>query len=87
MNRCQGFTLLEVVLAVSIMSLIVATLYMAFGQATHTWTTQNTLTENAKRKAIVADMLTREFNSLRPYTYSHEKGTGYFFGANPRALF
>ena len=87
MKRAPGFTLLEVVLAVSIMSLIVATLYMAFGQATRTWSTQNILTESAKRMAIVTDMLSREFDQIRPYSFVTDKGTDFFFSASPAAMF
>jgi len=87
MKRNQGFTLLEVILAVSIMSLLVATLYMAFGQANRTWSTQNFSTDNAKRTAVITDMLNREFVQLRPYTFQGELGAEFFFCGSSNVIF
>ena len=87
MNRQEGFTLLEVVLAITIMSMIVATLYMALSQASRTWESQDRETDEAKRLAIVTDLLSLEFESLRPYNFLHEKGGGNFYAVSPSAMF
>lgn len=87
MRRSQGFTLLEVILAVTIMSLVVLTLHMAFSQASRAWRKQDLQTDTAKRLAIVSDMLGREFESIRPYNFQWEKGSNFFFATSTNALF
>lgn len=83
----QGFTLLEVVVSITILAMVVTCLYMAMSTAAKLWTRQESGVTMFQRKALLARLLTADFADIRRYTTNWERGQDFFFAGGPRALF
>jgi len=88
MNRpANGFTLLEVIVSMTIMALVVTVLYTAFSTGIRVWEDQDTKTAAIQERFIVTRLLARDFEQLRPYVFSWEKGKDFFFAGDRNILF
>ncbi|HDS16237.1 MAG TPA: prepilin-type N-terminal cleavage/methylation domain-containing protein [Proteobacteria bacterium] len=83
----QGFTLIEMVIAMTILALVVVVLYLAFSSAGRIWTRQQLRSGEGEREAALVRLLSDDLEKLVPYSYSWEKGQGFFFALGSRALF
>jgi prepilin-type N-terminal cleavage/methylation domain-containing protein len=86
-SRPAGFTLIEVVAAMTVMSLVVVVLYYSFSTALITWSKQDADNEEAERTVAMARLLTEDLNAGRPYTVNWKEGKDFFFAASERAVF
>jgi len=84
---CRGFTLIEMVIAMTILALIVTVLYLAFSSAGRVWSRQQLKGGRSEREAALLRLLRDDLGHLVPYTFSWEKGTGFFFALGPKVLF
>ena len=82
-----GFTLIEVMVSMTIMSLVITVLYLAFSTGVRVWTRQEDKTDNAQQLFIVTKFLKKDFINLRPYTFNWENGKSFFFTGNKDVLF
>lgn len=74
MKSSPGFTLIEVIISMTIMALVVTVLYYAFSLGVTTWNTQEIKSSAMERYFKVLKLLETDFSSMRPYTLQHEKG-------------
>ena len=83
-----GFTLLEMIISLTILSLVVLTIYVAFSLGVDVWRDMEEKRKTpAERKAIAIRLLHEDFDGLRPYTWNSEKGTYLFFAGGPQCVF
>ncbi|NCC60285.1 MAG: prepilin-type N-terminal cleavage/methylation domain-containing protein [Verrucomicrobiae bacterium] len=82
-----GFTLLEVIVSMTIMALVVTVLYSAFSTGTRVWEDQDNRLAAVQERFIVTRLLARDFEQLRPYSFSWEKGKGFFFAGDREKIF
>ena len=83
----EGFTLIEMVIAMTILALVVMILYLAFSSAGRIWSRQQVKGGLGEHEAALARLLNDDLQSLAPYSFSWEKGEGFFFALGPSALF
>ncbi len=83
----RGFTLIEMVIAMTILALVVMVLYLAFSSAGRIWTRQQIKGGRGEHEAALARLLSDDLQNLVPYSFSWEKGEGFFFALGPSALF
>ncbi len=82
-----GFTLIEMVIAMTILALVVMVLYLAFSSAGRIWSRQQVKGGLGEHEAALSRLLNDDLQNLVPYSFSWEKGEGFFFGVGPSALF
>ena len=82
-----GFTLIEMVIAMTILALVVTVLYLAFSTAGRIWSRQQIKSGRGEHEAALARLLSDDLQNLVPYSFSWERGQGFFFALGPRALF
>ena len=82
-----GFTLIEMVIAMTILALVVMVLYLAFSSAGQIWSRQQVKGGLGEHEAALARLLNDDLQNLVPYSFSWEKGQGFFFAVGPKALF
>ncbi|MGM0760868.1 MAG: PulJ/GspJ family protein [Thermodesulfobacteriota bacterium] len=83
-----GFTLLEMIISLTVMSLVVLTLYMAFSLGVDVWKKmEEDQKSKTQRKAIALRLLQNDFRSLCLYTFNSEKGEFLFFAGGPQCVF
>ncbi|MFW5791101.1 MAG: PulJ/GspJ family protein [Desulfohalobiaceae bacterium] len=82
-----GFTLIETVIALTVMALVVTILYAAFSTATRTWERQGRRTEPLQRHLQLVRLLSRDLLQSVPYTFSWERGKHSFVAGGPTTLF
>ena len=83
----RGFTLIEMIIALTILALVVSVLYLAFSSAGRIWSRQQFKGGRAERESALARLLQDDLGSLVPYNYSDENGAGFFFALGPKVLF
>ena len=83
----RGFTLIEMIIALTILALVVTVLYLAFSTAGRIWSRQQLDGGTGERESVLARLLQDDFASLVPYSYNDKKGAGFFFALSPKALF
>ncbi len=83
----RGFTLVEVILALTVMSLVIMVLYQAFAMATRVWSRQRDQGDQMAREQRLNTLLRDDFAHLSPYTFNSDKGRGFFFAGGPAAVF
>ncbi|EMG39091.1 prepilin-type N-terminal cleavage/methylation domain-containing protein [Desulfocurvibacter africanus PCS] len=87
-NRVQaGFTLLEVVISLTILSLLMLVLYMAFSTAATVWSRTGDGDSPKQRQETVSRLLADDFRGLRPYTLNWEQGRDFAFAGAKGAVF
>jgi len=82
-----GFTLIEMVIAMTILALVVMVLYLAFSSAGRIWSRQQVKGGLGEHEAALTRLLCDDLQNLVPYSFSWEKGEGFFFAVGPSALF
>ena len=82
-----GFTLIEMVIAMTILALVVMVLYLAFSSAGRIWTRQQVKGGLGEHEAALSRLLNDDLQNLVPYSFSWEKGEGFFFAIGPSTLF
>ncbi|MCD6533820.1 MAG: prepilin-type N-terminal cleavage/methylation domain-containing protein [Deltaproteobacteria bacterium] len=82
-----GFTLIEMVIAMTILALVVTVLYLAFSTAGRIWSRQQIKGGRGEHEAALARLLSDDLQNLVPYSFSWERGQGFFFALGPKALF
>lgn len=83
----RGFTLVEVVLSLTIMSLVILVLYQAFAMATRVWSRQQSQGDLLAREQGLNTLLRDDFDRLSNYTFNSSKGRSFFFAGGQNALF
>ena len=86
-STSRGFTLIEMVIAMTILALVVMVLYLAFSSAGRIWTRQQVKGGLGEHEAALARLLSDDLQNLVPYSFSWEKGEGFFFSVGSSALF
>ncbi len=86
-NNCAGFTLIEMIIAMVILALVVTVLYLAFSTAGRIWSKQQVKGGRGKHEAALIRLLHDDLQNLVPYSFSWEKGEGFFFALGPRTIF
>lgn len=74
----KGFTLIEVVISLTIMAVVVTILYFAFSIGLSTWQGQSQATDRFRRLEKVTRLLQEDFEAMRPYSFRSEKGELFF---------
>lgn len=64
----KGFTLLELILSISILSLVLVTIYGTLSMASRAWEKGERDIETLQRTRVVMNLLAREIKSIFPYT-------------------
>jgi len=82
-----GFTLLEMIISLTILSLVILTVYVAFSLGVDVWQDMGDKKTAVDRKAIAIRLLKQDFSSIRPYTWNSEDGQLMFFAGGPRCVF
>jgi len=85
-NRA-GFTLIEMIIAMTILALVVTVLYLAFSSAGRIWSKQQVKGGRGEHEAALARLLQDDLQHLVPYSFSWERGEGFFFALGTRTLF
>ena len=63
----KGFTLLELILSISILSLVLVIVYTTLSMGSRVWEKGERDIENLQRKRVVMNLLSREIKSIFPY--------------------
>ena len=82
-----GFTLLEMIISLTILSLVLLTVYMAFSMGVDVWERMDQETSPEHRRAITLRLLQEDLASIRPYTWHGEDGDFSFFSGGPQTVF
>lgn len=83
----SGFTLIEMVIAMTVLALVVTVLFLAFSNAGRIWSRQETGAEQGEREAALLRLLSDDLVRIQPYNFSSERGRGFFFAVSEKALF
>jgi general secretion pathway protein J len=80
-TRNGGFTLLELLIAITLLGLLMAAAYSGFRTGTRAWTTGEKRAENNEQMRIVETFLRRQISQTYPLTWTaHAKRTVWFRG-------
>ena len=83
----QGFTLIEVVVSLTIMAMVITVLYQAFSVSGRIWSRQQVQGDIIAREQALWNLLTGDFREICPYTFNREKGQGGFFEGGQKTIF
>jgi prepilin-type N-terminal cleavage/methylation domain-containing protein len=83
----RGFTLIEVIISMTIMAMIALMLYWSFAMGARVWETQGEKTAAARRQDVLLRLLDDDFRRIAAYSMLQEGGQTEFFAAGPTALF
>lgn len=83
----DGFTLIELIISLTIIALLVTVLYLAFSIASQLWTKQGATKDGAQRERSFNRLLMVDFQNICPFTFNWEKGKGFFFAGDSQNLF
>jgi prepilin-type N-terminal cleavage/methylation domain-containing protein len=86
-NNNAGFTLIEMIIAMTILALVVTVLYLAFSTAGQIWSRQQVKGSRGEHEAAVMRLLQDDLQHLVPYSFTWEKGSGFFFALGKRTIF
>ncbi len=86
-NNRAGFTLIEMIIAMTILALVVTVLYLAFSTAGRIWSKQQVKGGRGEHEAALIRLLHDDLQNLVPYSFSWEKGEGFFFALGPKTIF
>lgn len=82
-----GFTLLEVLVAMTILALIMVSLYMAISTASTVWERQDDGITMLQRQETLARLFEDDFRDARRYSSNWKRGREHFFVGNNQAVF
>lgn len=86
-SRTGGFTLIEMLIGMTIMALVVTVLYSAFSTAASTWRRQEGRTHESMRLLRLHQILRDDILALVPYQVKLEEDNGLFLAGSPSVLF
>lgn len=86
-GKQQGFTLMEVIISMTIMSMVVMVLYSAFSTGLMTWRDQDEASADFERITVLSRLFYQDMLKLVPYTANWEKGSDFFFAGGNRTIF
>lgn len=81
----SGFTLVEVVVSLTLLSFILLILFGAFRLGTSTWERGESITEEYQRVRIVSQLITRQVKSIVPYKLQTKKAEGDYLAFEGKA--
>lgn len=88
MKGARGFTLLEMIVSMLIVSGIVLTVYTAYSTVVRTWNASQEQAALFRLGAVGTRLLAEDWKSLTTYTFSTERGTyPFFFGSENRLAY
>lgn len=88
MRRSGGFTLLEVIVAMTILALIMTGVYMTLSVGTRLWERQSRDSLSPERRLEACIRLLRtDFKALRHYHFTTVRGQANYLGGGPTAFF
>lgn len=82
----RGFTLLEMIVSMVIVSGIVLAVYTAYSTVVRTWETSQEQAAEFRLEAIGTRLLVEDWKTLATYTFSTERGKYLFFFGSPNRL-
>ncbi|GAB6060718.1 PulJ/GspJ family protein [Desulfonatronum parangueonense] len=85
--KSKGFTLLELITAMTITGMIVMMLYWAFAMGSRVWDAQDLKTSSVQREEAFFRLLDQDFREISPYNTRWERGNTVFFAGGPSTLF
>ena len=83
----QGFTLIEVIVSLTIMAIVITVLYQAFSVSGRIWSRQEVQGNIIAREQALWNLFTGDFREIRLYTFNREKGKGGFFEGGRKTIF
>lgn len=83
----RGFSLLELITAMTITAMIVMMLYWAFAMGSRVWDEQDIKTSAVQREEAFFRLLDQDIRGIVPYTVRWERGTTDFFAGGSSTLF
>ena len=86
MKGTHGFTLLEMIVSMVIVSVIVLAVYTAYSTVTRTWSASQEQTARFRLEAVSTRLLVEDWKALRSYTFSTERGVYPFLFRNADQL-
>lgn len=88
MKGTHGFTLLEMIVSMVIVSVIVLAVYTAYSTVTRTWSASQEQTARFRLEAVSTRLLVEDWKALRSYTFSTERGVyPFLFGSADRLAY
>jgi len=81
---CSGFTLLELVVSLTIMSMVVLVLYQAFSLGTRVWDRDDRLLDDTFRLEASLRMMEEDMIQAVPYNMTWQEGEIQLFSGGPR---
>ncbi|MDZ7761344.1 MAG: prepilin-type N-terminal cleavage/methylation domain-containing protein [Desulfovermiculus sp.] len=82
-----GFTLLEMIVSMTILSMVVLVVYVAFSMGVDVWKRMQGHKSTEQRRAVAIRLLKEDFRNIRPYTWQGEEGTYAFYTGGPQSVF
>jgi len=86
-SPCSGFTLLELIIALTITTMVAVVIYAAFALGVRVWERQGSDTGEIRREEAMLRLLERDFADMAPYTTLWEGAFLNFFAGGPKTLF
>ncbi len=83
----SGFTLLEMLISLTMLSLVVLTVYMTFSLGVDVWQRMEEEESAERRQALAVRLLQEDFAQIRPYTWAGDEGQVRFFAGGPQSVF
>lgn len=82
-----GFTLLELIISMTIVSMVVLVLYYAFSIGVRTWDSQDDAEQEVMRLEAVIRLVEEDFRQIVPYNMIWEKGEISLFAGGGQSVF
>jgi prepilin-type N-terminal cleavage/methylation domain-containing protein len=82
-----GFTLLELIISLTILSMVVMIIYYAFSMGVRVWSQQEEQDAQVDRREVLARLIEEDFSKCRAYTVNWEKGQTFLFAGGERTVF
>ncbi|WP_291323173.1 prepilin-type N-terminal cleavage/methylation domain-containing protein [Desulfonatronospira sp.] len=86
-HKSSGFTLLELVVAMTIVSLVVLTLYQAFSIGVRVWDSDDRQTEKAVRLEAALRLIQDDISRAVSYDINWSEGSTLLFAGGPDSIF
>lgn len=87
-QHCSGFTLLEVVVSLTLLGFILVIIFGAFRLGLSAWDKGESIKEEYQKVRIVSQMMTRQIKSIVPYRVKTQQAEGHYltFEGKPQSL-
>ncbi len=86
-GKNSGFTLLELVIALTIISLVVLVLYQAFSMGVRVWDSEDQRSDSAVRLEATLRLVQDDLSRTIPYDMTRDDGTLQLFAGGPGSLY